>query len=378
MKNYRNKYFYTLVELLMAMAIFAIISVIMMRFFSSAQQIWSKASQKNVMYADARVALDIMTAELQGALYDNKIGVVADPDQVPGIYPFWFEYKSLGDNSFFNPGYSYPYPWLSLATLAEKTAFQQAVYNKAYVTQLNFISATPFKPNVNASDICKIKYIYLPVRLDNATNYNPTGMWYINSAYPATALNPNPYPVKGGTLIRSCTGNLTSAGVNNYPTLYNFLSLPYDPAIAPTRVFDIFNNTNSENYSQIIDGIIDVKITCYVLAWDSGTSSYILKSYNPMDKNGNVTYAADSTFTNEEITSNIGTIVSGSPFPVAIKIDLYMLAEHDLREWLDALRNKAGEVDLNKYLDGNIGRANLIKNERMRCFSKTIYMSGSR
>lgn len=360
MKKYRNKYFYTLVELLMAMAIFAIISVIMMRFFSSAQQIWSKASQKNVLYADARIALDIMTAELQGALYDNKIGVAADPNNAPGIYPFWFEYKSLADNTFFsNPPYVYDAGDL----------VQQATYNKKYVTQLNFISATTFKPNANASNICEIKYIHLPVRLDNKTDDYPTGLWNIL---------PGPYPMKGGTLIRAGTGNLKSSGVSNFDSgnlncYYNFLLLPHDPAVAPNRVNDIFNIASSESYVQVIDGIVDMKITCYTLVWNG--AGYDLRSYNPMKYSGGaltvVTHLIDDTLTDEDLTTNIGTIISGTPFPVAVKIDLYMLAERDMHEWLAALNSNWPDLV-------RVPAANKIKNERMRCFSKTIYLSGSR
>ncbi len=134
MKKYRYKYFYTLVELLMAMAIFAIISVIMMRFFSSAQQIWSKASQKNVLYADARVALDIMTADLQSALYDNNVNT--------GIYPFWNEYKSLQDADM---GASY-----NCANTYAGGIKEADRYDKNYVPQLNFIAATKYLPNSNA------------------------------------------------------------------------------------------------------------------------------------------------------------------------------------------------------------------------------------
>lgn len=370
MKKYRSKYFYTLVELLMAMAIFAIISVIMMRFFNSAQQIWSKASQKNVLYSDARVALDIMTAELQSALYDNKVGDIADSNKTPGIYPFWFEYKTLDDASsteplFGSPQYNYT-----------GSAVQQATYNKSYVTQLNFISATPYKTHTNASNICEVKYIYLPVRLDNADKDNPTGIWNVldNASTPAA------YPIKGGVLARACTGNLKSDGTSNFDAsntdcLYNFLLLPHDPAVVANRVKDIFRKRSSEKYLPVIDGIVDMKITCYTLQLASGY--FELKSYNPMYNNGRCVVnggsinlgaspPTDSTLDNEDITTDLGTIVSGNPFPVAVKIDLYVLAERDMREWLEALNNARPK------------QANKIKNERMRCFSKIIYLGGGK
>ncbi len=356
MKKYRHKYFYTLVELLVAMAIFAIISVIMMRFFNSAQQIWSKASQKNVLYADARVALDIMTAELQNALYDNNVLIATEPNITPGIYPFWFEYKDFTEAGNPEPIFDAP-PYVYIAG----DLVQQATYNKAYVTQLNFISATALKPHINASNICEIKYLYLPVRLDNKTDIYPTGVWNIK---------PGPCPFKGGVLVRACTGDLTSAGVPNFNAtttacLYNFLLLPHDPAGAP-RVRDIFTRSSSENYKQIIDGIVDMKITCYTLVWNG--TGYDLKPYNPMKHDGAIAVLDLSIL---KTNAEIGTIISGTPFPVAVKIDLYMLAERDMHEWLTALNSSLPAAD-------RAAAANKIKNERMRCFSKTIYLNSSR
>ena len=91
------------------------------------------------------------------------------------------------------------------------------------------------------------------------------------------------------------------------------------------------------------------------------------KTYNPMKYTGAIATAADGLRVNGTLpVTEIGTLIAGTPFPVAIKIDLYMLGERDLREWLTALNNKSSST------------ANLIKTERMRCFSKTIYLSSGR
>lgn len=363
MKKYRSKQFYTLIELLMAMAIFAIISVIMMRFFNSAQQIWSKASQKNVLYSDARVALDIMSAEIQSALYDNKLGIIADPNKIPGIYPFWFEYKDIDDTatSFAAPSYTY--------NAADK--IQQALYNKKYVTQLNFISDTPFKTHTNASNICEVKYLYLPVRSSNNPDY-PTGVWSVRDDTLGGT-----YPIKGGALLRGCTANLKSSGATNFDSanincFYNFLLLPHDSSLI-NRVKDIFKRESSEKFVPVIDGIVDMKITCYTLQFDSINNIYSMKSYNPMKDDGTIAVAPADLSANEDLfnAADIGTMVSGTPFPVAVKIDIYMLAERDLREWLTALNSNLTD-------DAKVAAANKIKIERMRCFSKTIYLSGGK
>ena len=346
MKKYRSKYFYTLVELLMAMAIFAIISVIMMRFFNSAQQIWSKASQKNVLYSDARVAMDIIATELQGALYDNKINT--------GIYPFWYEYKKLETD--ITPAYDY--------TNTNETGR----YNKNYVPQLNFIAATTYLPNDNVkSNVCEIKYIFLPVRYNIDFVNKPTGEWTIGTT-----------TLKGGILARACTGdhnsNTNPAPNSNFDStdslcLYNFLLLPNGSDAQ--RVKKIFNVASSEPYQAVIDGIIDMEITCYTLQFDSGTGFYLLKSYNPMKNDGSIAIAGPGGLRSDGLTSNIGSLACGTPFPVAVKIDLYMLAERDMREWLNVLNSNLPD-------NQKVTAANKIKSERMRCFSKTIYLSGGK
>jgi len=60
---------FTLIELSVAMAVFAIMMLVMMQFFSTAQQAWSAASAKSEVYSNARTALDIMTRDLQCAYY---------------------------------------------------------------------------------------------------------------------------------------------------------------------------------------------------------------------------------------------------------------------------------------------------------------------
>lgn len=342
MKKNRNKYIYTLVELLMAMAIFAIISVIMMRFFSSAQQIWSKASQKNALYSDARVALDIMASELQAAMYDNKPG--------SGIYPFWYEYKSLKDPDFTSPLYDY--------TNVNETGR----YDKNYVPQLNFIAATAYPPNSYAkSNVCEIKYLFLPARYDANVIDKPTGEWIIGGK-----------AFKGGTLVRACTGDRDSLNNSNVTAgLYNFQLLPNGSS--GTRVDDIFIITSSEQYQEVISGIIDMEVTCYTMKLNAGL--YELRSYNPMKNDGIIaTNAVDRLRINGDLVNaaDIGSLASGTPFPVMLKIDLYMLAERDLREWLTVLN------DFKYSAAARINMADKIKRERLRCFSKIIYLSSGK
>lgn len=68
MKKFR--YNFTLMELLVAMAVLAILLVLMMQFFSGAQKVWTSSEQKSNMYADARVVMDLCSVLLQNTYYD--------------------------------------------------------------------------------------------------------------------------------------------------------------------------------------------------------------------------------------------------------------------------------------------------------------------
>lgn len=71
--KYQNKkqifYIFTLVELLVAMSVFSILLVLMLQFFSGAQKMWTGMEEKNNLYADARVAMDLMSTLLQSTYY---------------------------------------------------------------------------------------------------------------------------------------------------------------------------------------------------------------------------------------------------------------------------------------------------------------------
>ena len=62
---------FTIVELIVAMAIFAILMLILMQIFSATQDVWRKTAQKSDASEMARTALDILTTDLQSAIYIN-------------------------------------------------------------------------------------------------------------------------------------------------------------------------------------------------------------------------------------------------------------------------------------------------------------------
>ena len=70
-KRKQRRTTFTLVELLVAMAVFSILLLLMLQFFTGAQQLWVSTQQKNDLYADARVAMDLMSTLLQNTYYSS-------------------------------------------------------------------------------------------------------------------------------------------------------------------------------------------------------------------------------------------------------------------------------------------------------------------
>lgn len=64
---------FTLVELIVAMAVFSILLLLMLQFFSGAQTIWRGMEKRNEIYANARIAMDLMTTHLQNTFYHAGI-----------------------------------------------------------------------------------------------------------------------------------------------------------------------------------------------------------------------------------------------------------------------------------------------------------------
>ena len=56
---------FTLVEILVSMAVFSILLTLMMQFFSGARTLWTANEKRSVVYSDASVALDLMSTLLQ-------------------------------------------------------------------------------------------------------------------------------------------------------------------------------------------------------------------------------------------------------------------------------------------------------------------------
>lgn len=101
---------FTLVELLVAMAVFSVIMLVLMQFFNSAQRLWTASANKTEMFENARIAINLMARDLQCAYYN-------------------FDEKTI------------------------------RLFKQPSTTQIAFISSQPATPNTgDVSRLCEIQY----------------------------------------------------------------------------------------------------------------------------------------------------------------------------------------------------------------------------
>ena len=62
---------FTLVEVVVSMAVFAILMLGLMQFFASAQGLWSSTSSRVSTCEEARVAMNLLSTDLMCAYYEE-------------------------------------------------------------------------------------------------------------------------------------------------------------------------------------------------------------------------------------------------------------------------------------------------------------------
>lgn len=172
---------YTLIEVLASMGIFLILMMVLMQFFSAAKTLWMTSSRRNELYANARVALDLISRDVENAMYMND-------NTTRGIYPFWFR---------------------------ERVHISS---NNPQVNELNFIASTDLKPPNATSNICEIRYTF------------------VSSAGPLLR-DTNNKVIPEGWLVRSCVGDNDTSG------RYNFADYAFPTADAG-RMLDIWSDND--------------------------------------------------------------------------------------------------------------------------------------
>ena len=347
---------YTIVEVMVAMGIFLVMMTIMMQFFTSAQKVWNLASKKNMLYADARVAMNLMTRELQSILYDN------DSDGT-GIYPFWYQCTSIDD--YYAGGVARP---TVLKEYFKDNNDLPVSSGRPYLTSLNFISTTDIKAVDEGSDVCEIRYRFIPVYFtDNSTKSFKD--------------------VRGGKLQRSCVSEYSTkasgSGTDLTNTIdtdtgdpYNFSAIPcrgdltqlavppatYNIAKYKNRVANIWDSSGSAGdtdvntsiddikFQTVITGVYSLRFTCYF--WDSSSGS--LAALVAMNSSG------------KDIDDNVISpltydLAVGTPKPIAVRIDMKLMDPEDLKRLAIAIK------------ENDTKQIRILK-QTMRTFSKVIYL----
>ena len=69
-KKHQIRRGFTLMEVIVAMAVFSVMMGLLMQMFLGAQKLWAAADNKNELYSDARVAMDLFSSTLQSQYYD--------------------------------------------------------------------------------------------------------------------------------------------------------------------------------------------------------------------------------------------------------------------------------------------------------------------
>ena len=307
--------YYTIVEVMVAMSIFLVMMTIMMQFFGSAQKVWNLSSKKNEMYANARVAMNIMTREVQSMLYAN------DGNDLPNSkYPFWFECTTTDVNVTMAPNIKTHFK--DTDELSEDSS------GTPYLTALNFIATTDIKSIDKTPNICEIRYRFIPL--------------YLNGS-----------KLEGGYLQRKCTEEYYDASGTDTITPsgatddYNFEANLYNPPANRVNIIWTPPSPSKFDFRTVIRGVYSLKFTCYV--WNGTT----LVPLVPMRRSDG-----------KDIDSGAVPgcdLSNGNPVPVAVRIDMKLLSAADLKKLGIAIN------------DGNAKQIKNIK-QTMRTFSKVIYL----
>ncbi|MDD5728560.1 MAG: hypothetical protein PHV59_08360 [Victivallales bacterium] len=336
MSGNRKKFtrYYTIVEVMVAMGIFLIMMTIMMQFFSSAQTVWNTSAQRNILYADARVAMNLMTREIQSIMYYND-GL----DTTGSIYPFWFEWTEVNSDG---------HDRSDLTDYLKEELFTKPTAGTPYLTALNFIANTDLKPCDKGSDICEIRYKFVPV--------------YYSSPQKTSDIH-------GGQLRRSCTAEYDADGNVTSDTLYNFESNPYDIS-NPDRIVDIWNDTvpSSDSFHTVIDGVYSLTFTCY--HWSTSSSNFIplaaMEKDNGYDADGNTIDGS------HPLSSIFYDRITGTPCPLAVRIDMKLMPPEDLKRL--ALNIYISQHGSTSRIKAEANKQIPILKQKIRTFSKVIFL----
>ncbi|QSH41335.1 hypothetical protein P0136_08575 [Lentisphaerota bacterium ZTH] len=344
---------FTLVELLVAMAIFMILSMVIMQFFNSASKVWSNTEKRNQVYADARIVMNLISNDLQAMMYNNQ-------DSTEGIFPIWYEDRPI--KAFESVAGDYN-------TLS---AVQKKIYSRDNVNQISFAARTDVRDDQDKSlALCEIRYTFLPA------NMVASKQWCLGKNSAGGVVLTKAGQAERGLLIRSCTTNhIEDAGnLGSYISnpRYNLNDFPYNgaDALRINKVFDDINgagnaflrdygNPSFSPYVVMIEGVLDLKIIPRI--WDGSTNEF--KAVKAIAQNDGALSSPFSSVTYWNFTSPVNRL-TGIPLPDCITIELELMNKKDFKMWRQYI------------IDGKNSEAETIRNKKARKFSKTVFLQAS-
>ena len=199
----KKRSFFTLIELIVTMAIFVVLLGIITRFYSTADKVTSASNEQTMTFENAKIALDLMTREIQCIYYEN------------GEIPFWHWKPTSAPASWGN----------------NRNEF------------LGFVSASSILPNDDCtSKLCEIKY-----QKYYATNHDdPNDGWLRRSA---------------------TGNKLDGGADNPKWNYYNNLVVGYTTDLiagtdTPVAAFTA-NSDSSSSYQKVIPYVTDLTFACF-------------------------------------------------------------------------------------------------------------------
>lgn len=384
-----RKSYYTLLEIISAMAIFMIICLVVMRFFTGARELVTASNTSNEMYANVRAFFDIIGNDLRSIVYNNKVSK-------DGIYPFVNAYYPISSSPFSDSDYKANIEKFydeSLVPLRFKSDLVFKANFRDYVPLLCFMANSSIIPSDNTSPLCEIRYTFTPAGTTSGHKAN------FVSRQITTGNSSQTTEFSGGKILRSVTyanASKTAASTTNPFDAESFPLVDSSGEAVPTtkdRIARVFADSSSFAFEELIGNVYRMNISCYKMELSTGgiyryaklkifdfavsatgnerkeydedlDSSYMkwppLK--DPTDSgSGNLyTYPSDGT--------NIELAQLGHPLPDLIKIDLYVLSP---RDW--NLLMSYYNWDTHKFND-EVAAKRLL-DRKLRHFSRTFHIN---
>ena len=92
--------YFTLIELLAAMAVFSVLLLLSIRLFTGAQDLWLRSEQKTAAFANARVAMEFVASRIQSYIYYVDVPFYIKNDSSDKRGRIWFASRmQLGNSS---------------------------------------------------------------------------------------------------------------------------------------------------------------------------------------------------------------------------------------------------------------------------------------